>query len=67
MLVFRLGRKVFDSLLDGSPRFTHDGERGATCYRRFGVLRVATVRGGQVNGEATVVAEALKVAVFHSS
>jgi len=43
---------------------THDGECGVTCYKRLGVSRVATVRGGQVNGKAAVVAEALEVAAF---
>jgi len=28
------------------------GEGGMTCYSRFGVLQVATVRARQVNGEA---------------
>ena len=64
MLVFRLSRKVFDFLLDGSPRFTRDGERGATRYRRFGVPIVVTVGGRQVDGEAAVVTEALEVAAF---
>ena len=64
MLVFRLGRRALYFLLDGHLRFTHDGERGATRYRRFGVSRVATVGGRQVDGEAAVVAEALEAVVF---
>src|SRR5882724_8432824 len=64
VLVFRLGQKVFDFLLDGSPRFTRDGERGATRYRRLGVSRVATVGRRQVDGEATVIAEALEAVAF---
>src|SRR5882724_8786760 len=64
VLVFQLGRKVFNLLLDGSPRFTHDGERGATRYRRLGVSRVVTVGRRQVDGEATVIAEALEAAAF---
>src|SRR5882724_10899092 len=63
VLVFRLGRRALDFLLDGHLRFTRDGEGGATCYRRLGVLRVVTVRGGKVNGQATIVAEALEAAV----
>jgi len=51
-------------LLDGRLRFTCDGECVATHYRRFGVLRVVTVRGRQVNGEAAVVTEALEAAAF---
>jgi len=54
VLVFGLSRKVFDLLLDGSPRFTRDGECGTTRYRRLGVSRVATVGRRQVDGEATV-------------
>ena len=64
MLFFRLGRRALDCLLDGHFRFTRDGECGTTCYRRLGVLRVATVGGGKVDGQATVVAEALEVVAF---
>ena len=64
MLVFQLSQRALDFLLDGRFRFTRDGERGMTRYRRFGVSRVATVGGGQVDGEAAVVAEALEAAVF---
>src|SRR5882724_6913068 len=64
VLVFRLCRRALYFLLDGRLRFTHDGERGVTRYRRFGVPRVATVGGRQVNGEAAVVTEALEAAVF---
>src|SRR5882724_11402958 len=60
VLVFGLSRKVFDLLLDGSPRFTRDSERGATRYRRLVVSRVVTVGCRQVDGEATVIAEALE-------
>ena len=63
VLVFRFGQRALD-FLDGRFRFTRDGECGATCYRRLGVSRVATVGGGQVNGQATIVAEALEVAAF---
>jgi len=67
MLVFRLSRRALNFLLNGRFRLTHDGECGATRYRRFGVSRVVTVRGRQVDGEAAVVAEALKVWHSHSS
>src|SRR5882724_751265 len=64
MLVFQLSQRALDFPLDGRLRFTHDGEGGTTCYRRFGVSRVATVGGGQVYGQAAVVAEALEAAAF---
>src|SRR5882724_4749548 len=64
VLVFRLGWRALDFLLDGRLRFTRDGEGGATRYRRLGVSRVATVGGGQVDGQATIVAEALEAAAF---
>src|SRR5882724_2636437 len=64
MLVFRLSRRALNFLLNGRFRFTCDGECGATHYRRLGVSRVVTVGGGQVDGEAAVVAEALEVPVF---
>jgi len=35
-----------------------------TCYRRFGVSRLVTVGGRQVDGEATVIAEAFEVAAL---
>ena len=60
MLVFQLGQWPFDYLLNGCLRFTCDGEGGVTCYSRFGVSGVATVGGRQVNGEATVIAEAFE-------
>jgi len=55
---------ALDFLLDGRFRFTRDGECGTTHYRRLGVSRVATVGGGQVDGQATVVGEALEAAAF---
>ena len=64
MLVFQLSRGSLTFLLNGHFRFTSDGECGATCYRRFGVSRVATVRGQKINGEATVVAEAFEAATL---
>ena len=64
MLFFRLSQGSFDLLLDGHFRFTSDGECGMTHYRRFVVSRVATVRGRQVDGEATVVAEAFEAAML---
>src|SRR5882724_10069034 len=64
VLVFRLGRRALDFLLDGRLRFTRDSEGGMTHYRRLGVSRVATVGGGQVDGQATIVAEALEAAAF---
>ena len=64
MLVFPLSWRALNFLLDGCFRFTHDSEHGATHYRRLGVLRVVTVGGGQVDGEATVVAETLETAAF---
>jgi len=44
--------------------FASDSECGATRNRKFGVSRVAAVRGRQVDGEATVVAEAFEVATL---
>jgi len=35
-----------------------------TCRNRFGVLGVVTVRGRQVNGEATVIAEAFEAVML---
>src|SRR5882724_9114589 len=64
VLVFQLSRRALDFFLDGHSRFTRDGECGVTRYRRLGVSRVATVGGGQVDGQATIVAEALEAAVF---
>ena len=64
MLVFRLGRGSLDFLLDGHFRFISDGECGVTHYRRFGVSGVVTVRGRQVDGDATVIAEALEAAAL---
>ena len=61
VLVFQLGQGSLTFLLDGRFRFTSDSECGVTCYRRFGVLRVAAVGSRQVDGEATVVAEAFEV------
>ena len=64
MLVFRLSRGSLNFLLNGCFRFTSDSECDVTHYRRFGVSRVATVGGGQVDGQATIVAEALEAAAF---
>jgi len=64
MLVFRLSRRALNFLLNGRFRFTRNSECGATHYRRLGVSRVATVRGGQVDGKAAVVAEALEAVAF---
>ena len=64
MLVFQLGWGYLNNLLNGCLRFTHDGEGGMTCCRRFRVSRVATARGRQVNGEAAVIAEAFEVAAL---
>ena len=64
MLVFRLSWRALDFLLDGHFRFTCDGECGATCYRRLGLSRVVTVRGGKVDGEAAVITEAFEMAAL---
>ena len=64
MLVFHLSQGALDFLLDGCFRFTRDGERGVTRYRRLGVSRVMTVGGGQVDGKAAVVAEGLEAVSF---
>jgi len=64
ILVFRLGRGSLTFLLNGHFRFTSDGECGMTHYRRFGVSGVATVRGRQVDDDATVIAEALEAAAL---
>ena len=63
MLVFQLGWWPFD-YLNGCLRFTCDGEGGMTSCRRFGVSSVPTVRGRQVDGHTTVIAEAFEVATF---
>src|SRR5882724_8239031 len=65
MLVFRLGWWSFNDLLNGRLWFTCDSEGSATHRGRFGVLGVVTVRGRRVDGNATVIAEALEVAVSH--
>src|SRR5882724_9169709 len=64
VLVFRLGRGSLDNLLNGRLQFTCNSEGSATHHGRFWMPRVATVRGRRVDGDATVVAEALEVVVF---
>jgi len=61
---FQLSWGSLDNFLDGCLRFTCDGEGGMTHYSRFGVLGVGTVGGKQVDGEATVIAEAFEAAAF---
>src|SRR5882724_1722604 len=63
-LVFRLGRGSLDNLLNGRLWFTCNSEGSTTHRGRFWMPQVATVRGRRVDGDATVVAEALEVAVF---
>ena len=63
MLVFQLGWGYLNNLLDGHLRFTHDGEGGMTSCRGFMVSGIPTVRGRQVDGQATIVAEAFVVAL----
>ena len=64
MLVFQLGQRSLDNLLNCHLRFTCDSEGGATHYSRLGVSQVATFGGRQVDGEATVIAEAFEAAVL---
>src|SRR5882724_5823643 len=64
VLVFQLGRGSLDNLLNGCLRFTCNSEGSATHRGRFWMPRVATVGGRGVNGDATVVAEALEAAAF---
>src|SRR5882724_2838007 len=63
-LVFRLDRGPLDNLLNGRLRFSCNSEGSATHSGRFWMLRVATVGGRGVDGDATVVAEALEAAAF---
>jgi len=64
MLVFRLGQWSTDDLLNGHLCFTCDSEGSATHCSRFGVLGIATVGGRRVDGNTTVIAEALEAAVL---
>jgi len=64
IFVFQLSQWSLDYLLDGHLRFTCDGEGSATSCRRFGVLRVVRVGGRQVNGQATVIADAFELAML---
>src|SRR5882724_4845855 len=64
MLIFQLSWGSLNNLLNGHFRFTCDGKGGMTHYRKFGVSRVATVGGRNVNGDAAVIAEAIEVAVL---
>src|SRR5882724_9393938 len=63
-LVSRLGWGSLDNLLNGRLHFTCNSAGSTTHRGRFWMPRVATVGGRRVNGDATVVAEALEVAAF---
>src|SRR5882724_2079297 len=63
-LVFQLGRGSLDNLLNGHFRFSCNSEGSATHRGRFWMPRVVTVGGRGVDGDATVVAEALEAAAF---
>jgi len=64
ILVFQLSRWSLDYFLNGHLGLTCDGEGSMTSCRRFGVLRVVTVGGRQVDGQATVIAEAFESAML---
>ena len=61
---WELGQGSLNNLLNGHFRFTCDSEGGMTHYSRFWVSGVVTVGGRQVDGEATVIAEAFEVVMF---
>src|SRR5882724_5185258 len=64
MLVFQLSQWSLNYLLNGHLGFTNDGEGGVTSGRRFRVSSNVTVGGRQVNGQATVIAEAFEAATL---
>ena len=64
ILVFPLSQWYLDNLLNDSLGFTCDGEGGMTSCRRIGELGILTVGGMQVDGQATVIAEAFEAAML---
>jgi len=61
VLVFRLSQRALGFILDGRFRFTRDGEHGMTSLQEAWGVESCDSRGGQVDGEAAVVAEAFEV------
>ena len=61
VLVFQLGWWYPNYLLNSHLRFTGDGEGGTTSHRGIGVLSILKVRVRQVDGQAAVIAEALRL------
>jgi len=63
-LVFQLSWGYLNNPIKGHLGFTHDGEGGVTCHRRFRVSGILKVGGRQVDGQATIVAEAFESVVL---
>ena len=64
VLVFQLGWGSLHELLNSRLWFTCDSEGSTTCRSRFGVSGVVTVGCRQVDGDATVIAEAFEAAAL---
>src|SRR5882724_6017381 len=64
VLVFRLSWGSLNNLLYGCLWFTCNSEGSTTHGGGFGMSRVATVRGRQVDGDAAIVTEGLEVAAL---
>src|SRR5882672_6849345 len=64
MLVSRVHRRLLNYLLDGCIGLASDGKDRPTNGRGLGMPRIATVRGGHIDGEGTVVAESLDASLF---
>ena len=63
-LVFQLSWGYLNNRIKGHLGFTHDGEGGVTCHRRFRVSGILKVGGRQVDGQATIIAEAFEAVVL---
>src|SRR5882672_7393430 len=66
LLFSRVGNPFLtpDYLLDGCIGLASDGEGGPTSGGGLGMPRIATVWGGHINGEGTIVAESLDASPF---
>jgi len=64
MLVSRVHRGLLDYLLDGCIGLASDGEDRPTNGGGLGMPRIATVWGGHIDGEGTIVAESLDMLPF---
>src|SRR5882672_8569039 len=64
VLVSQVGRGLLDYLLDGCIGLASDGKSGPTSSGGLGMPRIATVWGGHIDGEGTIVAKSLDASLF---